>query len=91
MRKFVFVIMIFIGVFCVANNVFGKSDKNETYISYEEVAINNGDSYWDIAERYSSDGMSKKEYTKYIMDFNKATSEDLQAGQRIIVPIIKYV
>ena len=37
-----------------------------------------------------SDGMDKKEYANYIMEFNMADTDELKAGQRIIVPVIKY-
>ena len=32
----------------------------------------------------------KKEYANYIMEFNMADTDELKAGQRIIVPVIKY-
>ena len=33
---------------------------------------------------------SVEEYANYIMEFNMADTDELKAGQRIIVPVIKY-
>ena len=90
MRKLVFIALIFITSVCIVTNVFGRGDKKETYTYYEEVNILNGESYWDIAQKYQSDGMDKKEYANYIMEFNMADTDELKAGQRIIVPVVKY-
>ena len=90
MRKLVFIALIFITSVCIVTNVFGRGDKKETYTYYEEVNILNGESYWNIAQKYQSDGMDKKEYANYIMEFNMADTDELKAGQRIIVPVIKY-
>ena len=66
MRKLVFIALIFITSVCIVTNVFGRGDKKETYTYYEEVNMLNGESYWDIAQKYQSDGMGKKEYANYI-------------------------
>ena len=66
MRKLVFIALIFITSVCIVTNVFGRGDKKETYTYYEEVNILNGESYWNIAQKYQSDGMDKKEYANYI-------------------------
>ncbi len=91
MRKLVFVIIVFIIMTCAVSNVFGDGHQRDTSIYYEEISASKGDSYWSIAQRYDSDGMSKKEYVDYIMDFNGANNENLQAGQKIVVPVIKYI
>ena len=91
MRKFVFMFIIFMMTFFAVNSAFGSSEKSETCTYYEEVRVIKGETYWDIAGRYASDGMTRNEYTEYIMEFNNATDTELIAGQRIIVPVIKYV
>ncbi len=91
MRKFVFMIIVFLLTFGAVHSAFGSADKNETYTYYEEVCVAKGESYWDIAGRFASDGMTRNEYAEYIMDFNQAGNTELKAGQRIIVPVIKYI
>ena len=60
-------------------------------VVFNQVRVLKGDTYWDIAGRFSSDGMTREEYTEYIMEFNNAENDSLMAGQSIIVPVIEYV
>lgn len=91
MRKPVFIIISFIIILGVVTNVFGNEHHRDTYTYYEEVCVSKGDSYWSIAQRYRSDGMLKNEYVNYIRKFNGADNDNLNAGQKIVVPIIKYI
>lgn len=91
MRKFVFMFVVFILSVGIVNNAFGSSEKKNTAIYYEEVCISKGESYWDIAGKYKSDGLTRKEYTEYIMEFNGAVDNKILAGQKIVVPVIKYI
>lgn len=91
MRKLVFIIVAFVIMAGAVTNVFGDGHRRDTHIFYEEICASKGDSYWSIAQRYDSDGMSKKRYMEYIMNFNGTDNEKLFAGQKIIVPIIEYV
>jgi len=91
MRKFVFMLIIFLTTFGAVHSAFGSADKSETYTYYEEVCVAKGESYWDIAGKFASDGMSRNEYAEYIMEFNGTINNELKAGQRIIVPVIKYI
>ena len=91
MRKFVFMILVFLMTVFAVNIAFGSADKNKTNVYYEEITISRGESYWDIAGKYDSDGMTRAEYMNYIMKFNEAHTDTLKAGQKIIVPVIKYI
>ena len=91
MRKFVSIILVFIITIFAVNSAFGSADKSETKTYYEEVTIQKGETYWDIAGRYDSDGMTRNEYVEYIMEFNGATDENIRSGETIIVPVIKYI
>ena len=91
MRKFVFMLIAFLVSVGLVNSAFGKSDKDETKTYYEEVCVASGETYWDIAGKYKCDGMTRDEYTEYIMEFNGAADENIKAGQKIIVPVVEYV
>lgn len=91
MRKFVFILVVFMITVFAVDSAFGNAEKDEVKIYYNQVRILKGDTYWDIAGRYRSDGMTRKEYTEYIMEFNGAKTDHLEAGQNIIVPVIEYV
>ncbi len=91
MRKLVFIFLTFLLVVGAVNSAFGKSEKKDIKTYYEEVCVSAGESYWDIAGRYSYDGMTKAEYVKYIQEFNNAANDNILAGQKIIVPVMKYV
>jgi len=91
MRKLVFIFLSFVIMVGVVTNVFGDGNSKDTFTYYQEISTLKGDSYWSIAQRYNSDGMSKKEYADFIMEFNGALNDKLAAGQKIIVPVIKYI
>lgn len=92
MRKLVFIIVALIIMTGAVTDVFGDGQNiDTTHIYYKEICVSKNDSYWSIAQRYKSDGMTKNEYVEYIMKFNGAENEKLFAGQKIVVPVIEYV
>lgn len=91
MRKFVFMLVVFLITIFAVDSAFGEAEKDEVNVYYNQVRVLKGDTYWDIAGRFSSDGMTREEYTEYIMEFNNAENDSLMAGQSIIVPVIEYV
>ena len=91
MKRIIFIIVMIILIIGTGNVVFGEAEKRDVCTYYEEVYVTTGDTYWTIANKYSADNMSTKEYAEFIMDFNNAKNDNLKAGQKIIIPIIKYV
>ena len=91
MRKFVFILVVFMITVFSVDSAFGSAEKSEVKIHYNQVRVLKGETYWDIAGRYKSDGMTRKEYVEYIMEFNGADNENLTAGQNLIVPVIEYI
>lgn len=91
MRKFVFILVVFMITVFAVDSAFGNAGKDDVKVSYNQVMVLKGETYWDIAGKYRSDGMTRKEYAEYIMEFNGAKNDSLKAGQRIIVPVIEYV
>ena len=84
MRKFVFILVVFMITVFAVDSAFGSAEKSEVKIHYNQVRVLKGESYWDIAGRYKSDGMPRKEYVG-------ADNENLTAGQNLIVPVIEYI
>lgn len=91
MRKFVFILIVFMVTVFAVDSAFGNEEEKKVKIYYNQVRVLKGETYWDIAGRYKSDGMNREEYVEYIMEFNGADSDDLSAGQNLIVPVIEYI
>lgn len=62
---------------------------HEPYTYYEVVKIQPGDTLWEIASRYKDERTDIRQYIKTIQDFNQMTSDFIQAGHHIIVPVVK--
>ena len=57
---------------------------------YRSILIDDGDTLWDIADAHNDEelsDMSNKEYIKEIEKINKINSNNITAGNYIIVPI----
>ena len=85
-RKFMLILFILVISFsCVA---MGSTRKKEEVI-YEVVEIKEGDTLWDIACVYKSEGVSTKKYVAQIQDFNGMKTDKIIAGQSVIVPVTR--
>ena len=97
MRKFVFILVVFMITVFAVDSAFGSAEKSEVKIHYNQVRVLKGETYWDIAGRYKSDGMTRKEYVEYIIqDYNKpmgvatyTTSADMPEKLRKALPDIE--
>jgi cell division protein YceG involved in septum cleavage len=57
-----------------------------TKAHYEYVTIHNGQSLWDLAERYAGKGVNERDWIASLVELNNLTSNQLQPGQRIALP-----
>ena len=70
----------------------GLDIKDITFIDGTVYKTRKREDIYDAIElpHYEALLADKKEYANYIMEFNMADTDELKAGQRIIVPVIKY-
>ena len=73
------------------NTIHSSAEKAQTEREkiYECIQINTDDSLWTISERYAKEyGCSTKEYVQTLRDMNQLTTDQILAGNHII--IVKY-
>ena len=63
-----------------------RSDSPDTFKYYTSIEIQPGDTLWDIAEAYiTEDYESVTEYVKALKQMNSLDTDDIQAGQSLMV------
>ncbi len=83
-----FILMLFILVISFSCVAMGSTRQREE-VYYEVVEIREGDTLWDIACTYKSEGVSTKKYVAQIQDFNGLKTDKIIAGQSVIVPVTR--
>lgn len=69
----------------------GGQEVKETKTYYESVQIHAGDTLWDLAKSYKSDGQNTEQMVAEIMELNVMSSSNIRAGEKIIIPIEKQI
>lgn len=61
-------------------------DKNqdENFLSIE---VNEGDTIWEISEKYDQTELTKKEFIGWIEEYNGVRADAIKAGQIIVIPV----
>ena len=87
----VLAILLCINVFSLMNVVTASTDKSkavDTNLSYISVPISSNDTLWSIAEEYYTDDCgSITNYINEIKRCNALTSDEIYAGNNIIIPL----
>ncbi len=83
--------MILIGVVFVLGLylVFSSRDHSE---SYEKIVVGEGQTLWNIADRYAESGtgkMSRQEFIQWVEKHNVIDGNVIQAGEKIVIPVKK--
>ena len=88
-RFFIFILIcIMIIVFAGYSIIGAGRAEAATVTTYERVVINDGDTLWNIAERYNPDAdMSTRDIVYDICDYNKLNAGDIQPGDVVYVPV----
>lgn len=83
--------ILFLAIYCVFSTTSvsaGESAMQNTELSYKSVHITSNDTLWSIArENYTKEQGSMKEYIKEIKRCNSLSSDRINAGSSIIVPV----
>ena len=88
MKKFLLILLTILMILCVAKMVMGNTGRPAEGEYYESVEIQQGDTIWEIAERYKPNDRKTAEYVKEIMEFNKTDSPNIKSGHHIIIPVV---
>ncbi|NLK21076.1 MAG: LysM peptidoglycan-binding domain-containing protein [Epulopiscium sp.] len=91
--RFILLVVLFICSIQIFSIVFIYSStgnqRNSPIERYEQISIRRGDSLWKIAQNHKPQDLSTSKYVAYIKEFNHLKSNELYAGDSIIIPIYK--
>lgn len=91
--KFRFTLFMTVSIFCavtVLGTLFGFNIVNSSSRDlYNQVQIQDGDTLWEIASEYAPDHSDVRKVVREICDLNEISADQLESGQRIIVPVYK--
>lgn len=78
-------------ILCLGTFAMGAQTEKTTKTYYESVQIHKGDTIWNIAEEYKSDGEKTEHMVNAILEVNGMKTANVRAGESIIVPVTKEI
>lgn len=89
--KFRFTTFLVVAILCIFTIIGTLSGINTVSSSsmnqYNQVKVELGDTLWDIASEYGPADMDVRQVVHEICELNEITAGQLEAGQKIIVPV----
>lgn len=74
-----------------ANQVKASSAKAEN-IYYKTVEVEEGDTLWDLADRYMGEkSFSRQEYIEQVKELNHLSGDTIESGAYLMVPYVETV
>ncbi len=87
-RFTLFLIVLFLCVFTAISGLLGYNNVNGSSMNeYHAIKISAGDTLWNIAAEYGPNDQDIRNTVHEICELNEMQASDLEAGQRILVPI----
>ena len=83
---FTAIAVIFIVFTLYPNKSNAQSQDGASYKYFHKIYVESGDTLWSIASENKSDIESTTDYIKEVKSINKLKSDDLYAGQMLVVP-----
>ena len=83
---FTAIAVIFIVFTLYPNKSNAQSQDGASYKYFHKIYVESGDTLWSIASENKSDKESTTDYIKEVKSINKLKSDDLYAGQMLVVP-----
>jgi hypothetical protein len=83
---FTAIAVIFIVFTLYPNKSNAQSQDGASYKYFHKIYVESGDTLWSIASENKSDKESTTDYIKGVKSINKLKSDDLYAGQMLVVP-----
>ena len=75
-------ILLFIGVGVISGSVTAES-----YETYEQVEITEGDTLWNFSERYVDNSTDVREYIYEVCNLNGIKAGEIKAGDKLLFPV----
>lgn len=86
-NQYCYIILLIILSFAAAFIFSGKLHGNES-TNYVKVTIQDGQSLWNISEKYASDHqLSSNEFIKWVEKTNGISGDQIYPGEEIIIPV----
>ena len=89
--KFRFTMFLVVMILCLMTAIgtlLGFNTVNSASMNqYNQVQVEAGDTLWNIACEYAPDDMDVRKVVYDICDINEIQADQLEAGQKIIVPV----
>ena len=83
---FTAIAVIFIVFTLYPNKSNAQSQDGASYKYFHKIYVESGDTLWSIASENKTDKESTTDYIKEVKSINKLKSDDLYAGQMLVVP-----
>lgn len=90
-RKNTFVLLTMALILCLGTLAMGGQKGTQTKTYYECVQVKRGDTIWEIAEEYKTDGEKVEHMVDEIRKLNGLKNTNIRSGESIIVPVTKAV
>ena len=86
-RFTVFMLIMLLAVMTLLGAAAPRTTVNTSKVTYRAVEINDGDTLWEVAEKYAPDAKEIRRFVYEIRNVNSLDTPDLSVGQYILVPI----
>lgn len=86
-RKKIFLVLTVAMIICLGTLAMAAQSEKKSEVYYESVSIHQGDTLWNIAQKYKSKEQKTEHMIYEIMQINGMCSENIRSGDSIIVPI----
>ena len=90
-RKNIFLLLTSALILCLGTFAMGAQKGKETKTYYESVEIQKGDTIWNIAEKYKTEGQKTEQMVDAIRTVNGLKTANIRTGENIIVPMTKEI
>lgn len=88
-RKNFLILLTIVLVTGIGTIAMGAQTQKTGEVYYESVLIHSGDTLWDIAAEYKTEGEDTERMVGKIQKLNQMRSTHIKAGERILVPVTK--
>ncbi|AXN40769.1 cell division suppressor protein YneA [Peribacillus butanolivorans] len=85
-KNYIYTILLAGSVFIFSILFSCTLDKNQNN-NFLSIEVNEGDTLWEIAEKYEEADLTKKEFIGWIEEHNEVSADSIKPGQVIVIPV----